>query len=66
MVVRCGQAKGRLHDEFHCERAGETWHRQALALRQEATQTASKRLADLLNQEADEVARTRTATKNDM
>jgi hypothetical protein len=66
MAIRAGHAKGRLHDEFHCERAGEPWHRQALALRQEAEQTPSKRLAELLTAEADEVVRTRTATKGVM
>ena len=63
MAIRAGQAKGRLHEEFHCERADVTWHRQALALRQEAEGTSSKRLADLLTAEADEVVRTREATK---
>jgi len=63
MTIRAGQAKGRLHDEFHCERAEAAWHRQALALRQQAEQTPSKRLADLLTEEADEVVRTKAATR---
>ena len=64
LAIRAGQAKGRLHDEFHCERAGEAWHRQALALRRQAEQTPSKHLAELMTAEADEVVRTRTATKD--
>ena len=64
MAVRCGQTKGHPHDSFHCTLSGEPWHRQALALRQEAAQTASRRLADLLNQEADEIVRARTATQD--
>lgn len=63
MAINAGRAKGRLHDSFRCERAGEAWHRQALALRREAEGTSSKRLADLLTAEADEVVRTREATK---
>lgn len=62
-AIRAGQAKGRPHDEFHCEHADATWHRQALALRREAGATSSKRMADQLTAEADEVVRTREVTK---
>jgi hypothetical protein len=64
MAIRAGQATGRRPDEFHCIHAGEPWHRQALALRQDAEDTASKRLADLLTAKADEVVRTRVATRS--
>jgi len=63
VAIHAGQAKGRPHDSFHCERAGEAWHGEALALRQEAEATSSKRMADQLTAEADEVVRTREATK---
>ena len=66
MAIRAGQAKGRLHDAFHCELAGEPWHRQALALRLEAEQTPNRQVADLLTAEADEVVRTQAATKGVM
>jgi hypothetical protein len=45
------------------EHGNEVWHRQALALRREAEDTASQRLADLLTAEANEVVRRRAATK---
>lgn len=63
MLVRNGQSKGHLHDEFWCEDREESWHRQAKAIRDNALETPSKRLTDLLNEEADEIVRTRKITK---
>jgi len=64
MAIRAGQANGRLHDRFHCTQCSEPWHRQALALRQQAERSPSKQFADVLTDEAGEVVRTRTATKD--
>lgn len=63
MLVRNDQSKGHLHDKFWCEDREESWHRQAKVVRDEARETPSKRLADLLNEEADEIVRTRKNTK---
>ncbi len=38
-------------------------HKQARAIRQEADQTSSKRLADLLNAEADEIVKSRKCSQ---
>jgi hypothetical protein len=66
MAVRLGQSSGRLHDRFYCEDREEPWHRQALAIHLEASNTASKRLADLLLDEAKEIVQTRRATKENI
>jgi hypothetical protein len=63
VLVRSGRSEGHLHDEFQCEDREEGWHRQAKAIRDSARETPSKRLANLLNEEADEIVRTRTVTK---
>ncbi|MFM8273044.1 MAG: hypothetical protein ACKODX_12020 [Gemmata sp.] len=66
MAIRAGRASAIRHDVFRCRFGGEPWHRQALALRREADDTASERLAMLLTNEADEVVRTRMATRSVM
>jgi hypothetical protein len=63
MLVRDGRSQGRLHDEYWCPLDNEPWHRQAQAIRENAEETPSQRLADLLTDEADEIVRTRQATK---
>jgi hypothetical protein len=63
MAVAAGVMQGKPHDEFRCVHAGEPWHRQALALKMEAAGTASGRLGRMLLEEAEQVVRTRTATR---
>lgn len=63
MAIHAGEMAPVRRDVFHCPHSAAGWHVQALALRQEAHQTASRRLADLLTAEADAVVRTRTATR---
>ena len=64
MLVRNGQSEGHLHDTFWCEDREKDWHQQAKAIRKQADETPSKRLADLLYEEADEIVRTQKTTKN--
>lgn len=64
MLVRDGRSKGHRHDSFTCTLREAPWHKQARAIREEADQTSSKRLADLLNAEADEIVQTRTCSKD--
>ncbi len=45
-MAKAGRA--RLHDAFHCPRAEEPWHEEALALVLEAETTRSKRLEGLI------------------
>lgn len=63
MAIAAGVSKDKLHDEFACEFSCEAWHRQALALKQEAEKTPSGEVARLLLAEADRLVRSRTATK---
>ena len=63
MAIKAGAAQGTPHDEFACGLSGEAWHRQALALKMEARKTPSRDLESILLEEAEEVVRTRTATK---
>src|SRR6476646_3445594 len=63
MAIKSGAARGVRHDAFSCRFSGEAWHRQALALKVEARQTPSRELEMLLLAEAEQVVRTRTATK---
>ena len=63
MAIKAGAATGTPHDEFACGFSGEGWHRQALVLKMEARETPSRRVEQALLDEADEVVRTRTATK---
>ncbi len=52
-----------LHDVFSCPHSDEEWHRQVVALRREATKTASKRHGDALQQEAEDILDYRQSTK---
>lgn len=52
-----------LHDVFECPHRQEQWHRQVIALRREAKNSVSKKIADLLLQEAEEVLSSKEATK---
>jgi hypothetical protein len=52
------------YDSFTCPVHKEDWHRQVIALRREARDTSSKLLEQMLLEEADEVLRTRSATKD--
>ncbi len=63
MLVQSGQSQGHLHDEFLCEDREEPWHQQAKAIRDQARESPSQRLADLLTEEADEIVRTRKSTR---
>jgi hypothetical protein len=62
-AIASGVLEGTPHDEFCCVFSSEAWHRQALALKLEAQKTPSKRVEDLLLEEAEEIVRVRTATK---
>lgn len=64
MAVQIGQTKGHLHDTFHCVDRDEAWHEQAKAIRDEASETNSQRLTQLLTEEADEIVRSQKTTKN--
>lgn len=57
----CGSK--RPHDSFSCPFYDTDWHNQVVALRNEARSTASARLHDMLEKEADEIVSTRKATK---
>lgn len=63
MAINAGAATDTPHDEFTCQHSGETWHRQALALKLEARKTSSGQVEQMLLGEADEIIRTRTATR---
>ena len=63
MAIASGEMEGRPHDVFYCQSSPEAWHRQALALKLEAGRTASSGLEKLLLEEAEEIIRTRAATK---
>lgn len=53
----------RHEDIFTCRNAGEEWHSQIIALLREIDQTASHKLATLLESEIVEICRTRQTTK---
>lgn len=63
MTIKAGAARGTPHDEFACGFSGEAWHRQALDLKVEARKTPSRRVEQMLLEEAEEVVRSRAATK---
>lgn len=54
MAVSMGKSSGRLRDRFYCVDREEPWHRQAFELHMEADQTSSRRLTDILLEEANE------------
>lgn len=51
------------HDSFFCPHREEQWHRQVVALRQEAKNSVSGKIAAMLEAEAEEIMSTREATK---
>src|SRR5437870_4920538 len=63
MAMAAGVMGGSRHDEFSGAFGGAAWHRQALALKQEANRTPSRELEKLLLEEAEGVVRARTARK---
>jgi hypothetical protein len=64
MAIAAGVRGGAPHDAFACNFSGEAWHWQALALKEQAEETPSKRLERLLLEEAAEIVRRRVATKD--
>lgn len=53
----------RVHDSFRCPNSNVDWHIQAFRLFGEARKTASKKLETMLREEANEILKTRVATK---
>ena len=54
---------GSYYDNFICPNHEESWHKQVVALRQEAQKTASNKLSELLDSEVQDILRNRKATK---
>jgi hypothetical protein len=54
-----------LHDSYTCPYSGKGWHRQAVALRQEAKKTASSKLHDMFWNEAHWIIQGRKATREE-
>lgn len=52
-----------LHDAHSCPFRDEMWHKQVHKLHEEATRCSSKRLADIMEGEAQEILTTRKETK---
>ena len=50
-------------DIYVCKNSSELWHKQVVALRNEAQKTSSTKMERLLREEADEVLRNRVHTK---
>jgi len=50
-------------DRFRCPNLGEDWHKQILALYHEIRKTPSNIIENLLNQEIEEILKTRKTTK---
>jgi hypothetical protein len=63
LAMHGGRMPGRRQDVFICCFSPRRWHRQALELRQEALRTPSQRLQEALAEEADQIVRTRTPTR---
>jgi len=51
--------RGHLHDQFYCPNAETAWHVHAVELRKEADETASRKVRKMIEQELDELLRTR-------
>lgn len=63
MRLRNETNTGSPHDIFACPNREEDWHRQVVALRNEARRTSSGNLEGLLMDEAAAIAKSRQATK---
>jgi hypothetical protein len=57
--------KGHAFDFFECPHLAEAWHKQIDALQQEIEDTPSRKLADMMQSEVDEILRNHQATKTD-
>lgn len=60
------EAMGRrhhLHDSFNCPYLDEDWHIQVVRIQREASETCSGKLTAMLLAEADEICKSRKATK---
>jgi hypothetical protein len=53
-----------LHDSFTCGHAEEDWHIQVRVLKQRIEDETSKKMADLLTEEVNEVLSTKKTTKD--
>lgn len=53
-----------LHDTFTCRFKDEMWHKQVYKLQGDAQDSPSKKLADIMLGEADEIIKNRLHTKN--
>jgi hypothetical protein len=51
-----------IYDHFYCPHYKEGWHRQAVCLRIDAAESNSQKIADILEQEAEEVLESRMHT----
>ncbi len=51
------------HDVLSCPHSGTDWHNQAVMLRKEAKKTSSPKLEKQLIKEADDICKTKKATK---
>jgi len=51
------------HDVFECPHQEEQWHKQVVGLRREAGNSISKKLADIMLEEAEEILSSKKATK---
>jgi hypothetical protein len=55
--------KKHMHDFFECPNMAEMWHLQAKAIRHQIRETPSAKLAAMLQEELNEILKTRKATK---
>jgi hypothetical protein len=55
--------KTRLHDVFYCKFSSEDWHLQTLALKRRIESETSQAIADLLQEELNEVLKTKQTTR---
>ena len=55
--------RSHLHDSFKCPHIDEDWHRQVKFIREEANKISSQKITEIMLNEADEILKTRVATK---